>query len=224
MGKSLFGIQESGVFVIWESSDNPLTNLAKEEKIFFLVESGDLPATVRFWVNRECLIKGRVRSVRYGWYNEDLATVLGVPVYERSTGGGVVYQDHGNLNWSFFTKTDRKFLPPKMVFHEVSKFVVEGLRRLGVNAYFSPPNRIEVDGFKLSGMAARMTTDTLLVHGTLLVDSNLDRLNLLCIPPPGSPPVANLTRWKRTITIDEIIQSIIYSLRRCATNLIIVGS
>lgn len=203
----------SKTFVCVGRSPDPVFNLAKEDEVFEGVEGGTLPEIVRLWVDRECLVKGKVRSPSYGWYDEGLAEKLGVPVVERSTGGGVVYHDFGNLNWSFFLKTRGEFLSPKVAFGMASQRMVAALSKLGVPAFFSPPNRIEVEGRKVSGMAARSTSHTLLVHGTLLLRTDLGRLNALCFPPADSPPVANLCRWAPSIDRGSVTEAVVSVLR-----------
>jgi len=201
------------VILCIDPSSNPAQNLAREDEIFEEVEKGTLPEVVRLWTDGECLVKGRVRNARYGWYDERLAEKMGIHVFERSTGGGVVYHDLGNLNWSFFLKTSGAFMSPKAAFGLAAQNVVGALRRLGVSANFAPPNRIEVQGRKVSGMAARATVCTLLVHGTLLLRSDLDKLNALCSPASGSPPVANLSEWVPEIDAERIAAMLADELR-----------
>jgi lipoate-protein ligase A len=193
--------------IIQASITNPAQNLKEEEEIFEKVERGRLGNTARFWVNDKCLVKGRARTSKYGWYREEEALRLGIPVYERTTGGGVVYHDLGNLNWSFFVRIPGRLLSPERVFREGSAFVVVALKKIGIDAYFAPPNRIEVSGYKVSGMAARSTINTLLVHGTLLLNSDLNMLNRLCIPPEGCPPVRNLNEWAK-FDIEQFVESV----------------
>lgn len=199
---------------MFDSGRDPAVNLKRETELFERVDRGTLPEVLRFWVNSECLVRGRAKTAKYGWYDERLAAALNVPVIERSTGGGVVYQDEGNLNWSFFMRTSGAFVSPTTAFGRASEYVVKALRNLGVGAEFSPPNRIDVSGRKVSGMAARSTTRTLLVHGTLLLDSNLDKINRLCVPPPGCPAVANLSEWARGIDPRKIAEEIIAVLKK----------
>ncbi len=196
------------MLVRFDPGKDPAANLRRESEIFEGVERGDFQETLRFWVNSECLIRGRAKTPKYGWYDEEMAERLKVPVFERSTGGGVVYQDEGNLNWSFFLRTPGAFVSPTTAFGQASSYVIGALRTLGVEARFSPPNRIDVGDRKVSGMAARSTPRTLLVHGTLLLDSDLERLNLLCIPPPGCPPVSNLTRWAKELTYLDVVNAV----------------
>ena len=94
-----------------------------------------------------------------------------------------------------------------------SRYVTSALLALGVRAHFSPPNRIDVSERKVSGMAARSTRRTLLVHGTLLLNSDLKRLNELCIPPNGCPPVANLVDFSSSINKEVIISAVAECLK-----------
>lgn len=212
------------MLVHFDQSLDPVQNLMREEEVFEQVDNGSLPEMVRFWVNKECLVRGKVRSARYGWYDEELAEKMGIPVLERSTGGGVVYHDLGNLNWSFFLRTFGAFLSPMAAFGQAAKYVVAALGSLGVPGQFSPPNRIDVSSRKVSGMAARSTVHTLLVHGTLLLNSDLDRLNLLCLPPAASPPVSNLSEWVADIDASRVIEAVMVALETSGFQVNIVDS
>lgn len=201
------------VRVYFDADHDPARNIALEEELFRRVEDGQQPESIRFWVSSECLVRGRVRSARYGWYHEALARKTGIRVVERATGGGVVYQDEGNLNWSLFVRNSGVLLSPAKMFELASEHMVKALTRLGAEARFAPPNRIDVQGRKVSGLAARSTPRAILVHGTLLLRSDLERLNRLCIPPPGCPPVANLDEWIPGIKAADIVGAVLDVLR-----------
>ena len=201
------------LLVYFDRTRDPVTNLNRETELFAMVDGGVLPEIVRFWINSECLVRGEARSTKYGWYREDVAAKMKIPILTRTTGGGVVFHDEGNLNWSFFLRNSGPFLSPTAAFNACSRFIVKALERQGVRAVFSPPNRMDVSGRKVSGMAARFTVRTILVHGTLLIDSDLEKLNALCIPPGGSPPVSNLTEWGKQIGKDTVVNSVIAVLK-----------
>ena len=196
-----------------DRSRDPAKNLKREEGLFRRVESGELPELVRFWIDSKCLVRGKAKNPKYGWYHEALAKKMGVEVIERATGGGVVYHDLGNLNWSFFLRNTGRLLSPTQMFEDASRHVVGALAELGVQAQFTPPNRIDVQGFKVSGMAARSTPKVRLVHGTLLIDSDLESLNRLCISPPGCPPVANISQWTGPIEPASVVRAFARALR-----------
>lgn len=200
------------VEVVFSETDDPKENLAFEARLLREVEGGLRPSTLFFYVDSTCLVKGCTRSNRYGWYNEELAAKLKIPVYERITGGGVVFHDPGNLNWCFVLRLRWRPLPPRLVFEEGSKHIVGALRRLGLDARFAPPNRIDLAGFKVSGMAARSTLGALLVHGTLLVESDLELLRALCVPPEGMPDVANIVSYRR-VGFGEIVCEVLRGLK-----------
>jgi len=201
------------ILVHFDRTRDPAANLKRETELFERFDGGHLPELARFWVNSECLVRGAARSAKYGWYREDVAERLKIPVLLRSTGGGVVFQDEGNLNWSFFLKSSGSLPSPTAAFGMGSDYILKALDSLGIEALFSPPNRIDVSGRKVSGMAARFTHRALLVHGTLLIHSDLDRLNALCIPPAGCPPVANLSEWTKGIDAETVVNSVTRVLR-----------
>jgi lipoate---protein ligase len=211
-------LQEREVLVYSDNSRDPSSNLTRESEIFEMVDRGALPEVLRFWVNSSCLVKGPTKTGKYGWYNEKLAEAMGIPVITRSSGGGVVYHDEGNLNWSFFLRTAGSFLAPRAAYELGSKHIISALESLGAEALFAPPNRIDVRGHKVSGMAARSTPRALLVHGTLLLNSDLDRLNALCVPPRDCPPVANLSRWVKGITAKAVEGAVITKLSESGLN------
>jgi lipoate---protein ligase len=201
------------ISVLFSRGRDPARNLAREDELLRLAEKGKDGELVRFWIDSECLVRGKGRNPRYGWYDEELARTWGVKVIERTTGGGVVYHDEGNLNWSFFLTNSGRLLSPTQMFEGASKYVVGALDELGVPAVFAPPNRIDVRGRKVSGMAARSTPKVRLVHGTLLVDSDLEKLNRLCIPPAGCPPVANIKEWAGQVDAADVVGAFVKFLR-----------
>ena len=93
-----------------------------------------------------------------------------IHVVRRLSGGGAVYHDKGNLNFSFITKDDGNS------FHNFKKFtepVVEALKKLGVNAELSGRNDLMAEGRKISGNAQFSTKGRMFSHGTLLLIQRL---------------------------------------------------
>ena len=131
-----------------------------------------------------------------------------MPVYERSSGGGTVYHDPGNLNWSFYLRRSTGYCGASGLFRACAGFIVAALATLGIKAAFAAPNRIDAHGRKVSGISARASLAAVLVHGTLLVASDLGRLNALCIYPPGCPPVENLSAFLPGLAVAEVTQAI----------------
>lgn len=149
-------------------------NLALEDWLFHHTE-GDF---LLLWCNEPCIIIGQNQ---YAAREVDLekAKSLNVPVIRRSTGGGAVYQDLGNLNLSFMTEDSfddenlfSRFLTPLLL----------ALNACDIKGEFNGRNDICVDGKKISGSAAKVENGRLLHHCTLLVDCNLERMNALLTP------------------------------------------
>lgn len=198
--------------VVVSATTDPLDNLALEDELLAQVEHGTRDETLRLWVSRECLVRGPHRSSRSGWHHTDRAAALGVPIHERSSGGGTVYHDPGNLNWSFYLRRSAGYFGAAGLFRSCAAVIVEALRPLGIDAAFAAPNRIDACGRKISGLAARASLEAVLVHGTLLVTSDIERLNALCIYPPGCPPVVNLSQLQPGLSVKDVANAI----ERCA--------
>jgi lipoate---protein ligase len=149
---------------------NPYFNLAMEEYLMESLEEGQ--KYFLLWRNAPSVIIGRhqntVEEVNAAFIKEK-----GINVVRRISGGGAVYHDLGNLNFSFIVK-DSSAEP-----YDFSKFtmpVVRVLRKLGVMAESNSRNDLAIGGRKFSGNSQYIRRDKLLHHGTLLFDSNLDEL------------------------------------------------
>ncbi|MBS7605650.1 MAG: lipoate--protein ligase family protein [Candidatus Bathyarchaeia archaeon] len=154
--------------------NDPYLNMAIEEAILIAVDEGKSPSTLRFWRNSRSVILGRSQNI-IDEVNIEECERHRVKVVRRFTGGGAVYQDLGNLNWTFIISRDSELYPN--AFSELYEFacniVIGGLKDLGVNAEFIRPNSIFVKNKKISGLAAYIKRKAVLCHGTLLVHANL---------------------------------------------------
>lgn len=161
---------------VFESGSlEPLENLSWEARLFDTFDGTDI---LFLWRNRPCVIVGKNQNLE----NEaDLARchALGVQVLQRSTGGGAVYQDMGNVNFSYITWDDPAFDSP---YESFLSPLLTFLRELGLPAEFNGRNDLCIGERKFSGSAARVWEGTLLHHGTMLVSCDLDRMAALLTP------------------------------------------
>lgn len=128
-----------------------LENIPSEEPYFFL------------WRNRPAVIIGLNQNA-YSEVNLDYLNSHGITLARRVTGGGAVYHDLQNMN---YTIIGRNPSPQPMV---------DALRSLGVPAELTGRNDIFVEGRKVSGYARRVSHDQEIIHGTLMYDVDLDTL------------------------------------------------
>ena len=153
----------------------PAYNLALEETLFDELTTGE-EGLFLLWRNAPSIIVGRHQCTGEE-INADFVKRRGIPVVRRNTGGGAVYHDLGNLNFSFIEHADGE---GKVDFGRYLTPICAALRELGVEAHISGRNDLEVKGRKISGSAQRLQHGKVLHHGTLLVDLNFSDL----VPAP----------------------------------------
>ena len=159
------------MYLIDVQSDDPAFNLALEEHLFRSTGPGD-PGFFILWSNSPSVIVGRFQNTA-AEVNRQFTDERGIRIVRRMTGGGAVYHDHGNVNYSFI-------VPAKSgVPFDFSRFtlpIILALGRLGVVAETSGRNDLCAGGRKISGSAQHMDGTRLLHHGTLLFDCDLSAL------------------------------------------------
>lgn len=165
------------IYYIENTSTDPHYNLAFEEYVFTKV-AGDTPILL-LWQNGPAVIVGKYQNTLEE-INYDFIRENGVNVVRRNTGGGAVYHDLGNLNYSFIIPG----VASKVDFKTFTTPVVKALRSQGIAAEQTGRNDILVDGCKFSGNAQQFKGGKLLHHGTLMFDVNIgDVANVLHVKP-----------------------------------------
>lgn len=149
---------------------DPKVNLAIEE--YILENFGEKDTYLLFYVNSPSIIIGRNQNT-IEEINTDYVDEKGISVVRRLSGGGAVYHDEKNLNFSFITKDDGNS------FQNFAKFtqpVVDALNHIGVPAELQGRNDLTAEGRKISGNAMFSTKGRMFSHGTLMLDSELEEL------------------------------------------------
>ena len=190
-----------------EWPERPHFNLAYEEALALAVAKGKVPPTLRFWRNDRTIVLGRHQCADLE-VNFDACAERGVKVVRRFSGGGAVYHDQGNLNYTLVLPQSARseFRDRHRSFALAADAVVAGLRRLGVDARFVPVNDISVGDRKISGLAGTLTREALLYHGCLLVSSDLAVLGeVLNVAREKLESRAVRSVRKRVTTLDELL-------------------
>lgn len=149
---------------------DPYINLALEE--YVLKNFGEEDTYLLFYINAPSIIVGKNQN-SIEEINTDYVDENNIKVVRRLSGGGAVYHDEGNLNFSFITKDDGDS------FHNFAKFtepVVKALNSIGVPAKLEGRNDLLVEGRKFSGNAQFATKGRMFSHGTLMYDSEIEHV------------------------------------------------
>lgn len=205
-------------FVDNKGITDPRINLAIEEYLLKKMDVEKDPFLL-FYINEPSIIIGKNQNTAEE-INTDYVDSNGIHVVRRLSGGGAVYHDLGNLNYSFITVDDgesfrnfRKFTEP----------VVQGLQSLGVNAELSGRNDLMAEGRKISGNAQFSTRGRMFSHGTLMFDTEIDavvsalKVSKEKIESKGIKSirsrVANISEFlKEPMSVEEFRMAILHSI------------
>lgn len=144
---------------------DPAFNLAVEEYVFDYLPKDRM--YVMLWQNDNAIIIGKNQNT-LAEINESYVKQQGIRVVRRLSGGGAVYHDMGNLNFTVIADARGENLD----FGRFCALVVKTLQRLGVKAEINGRNDMTIDGKKFSGNAQYLRQGRVMHHGTILFDSN----------------------------------------------------
>jgi lipoate-protein ligase A len=179
-------------------------NLALEEALVRGDLATEFNPTVRFWVNPAAVVIGRFQDVR-SEVDAEFCERNGIQVVRRFTGGGAVYHDEGNLNFTIvMPKPENMGL---LEFHRINASIVQDcVNRFGLESEFVPPNSVEVSGKKISGAAACFNRRLVLWHSSILVSTNI-AIPTIALSPSRieSKKTWVRSRWKPMTTLEAAL-------------------
>ncbi|QCX53613.1 lipoate--protein ligase [Elizabethkingia sp. JS20170427COW] len=158
------------IFIENEGNTDTHLNLALEE--YIVRKFGKENNYLLFYINAPSIIIGRNQNTLEE-INYEYITQQNIKVVRRVSGGGAVYHDLGNLNFSFITDHN---LGDFSNFKSFTQPVIKVLKKLGIDAELKGRNDILIGEKKISGTAQFSTGKRMISHGTLLFDTDLDEV------------------------------------------------
>jgi lipoate---protein ligase len=150
-------------------SDDPFFNLAIEE---ILLKNREEEYFI-LGIKKPSLIIGKHQSA-HREANTKFITENNIPVIRRISGGGTVFQDNGNLNFTFIRNSEEGH---QVDFRKHTLPIIQFLSSIGIDASLGTKNSLQVDGLKISGNAEHVHRNRVLHHGTLLFSVSLEMLS-----------------------------------------------
>ena len=147
-------------------STDPFFNIATDEFIFKHLKED----CFMLWQNDNAIIVGKHQNT-LAEINLEYVKKHDIKVVRRLSGGGAVYHDMGNLNFTFTRTSDRE--DDLVDFRRYTKPIIDVLQGMGVNAEFTGRNDITIGGKKFSGNAEHVFKNKVMHHGTLLFSSSM---------------------------------------------------
>ncbi len=163
------------LLTLWDSvSKDPLWNLSLEEAILDTLHQSKHTYTFIIWFNPPSVVLGRFSKVD-NEVNIEYCKSEGIRVVRRISGGGTIYHDQGCLNISLLVK---RRLWAETLYQILGDLVAKTIQALGVRRadIVLRENNIFVSELKICGMAAHIRNDRSLVHTSILIESNLEKL------------------------------------------------
>ena len=155
------------MFYLESPSRDPYFNLALEEYVFERMDKSK--SYFMLWQNDNTIVVGKYQNTAEE-IDQAYVDAHGIRVARRLSGGGAVYHDKGNLNFTFIVDQADA---PGLNFKIFVEPVIRALARFGVHAAFTGRNDLTIDGMKFSGNAQYARRGRLLHHGCIMLDSNL---------------------------------------------------
>lgn len=153
-----------------DSCTDPHWNLAAEE---YLLKNFTQPV-FRLWRNESSIIIGHYQNA-YAEMDMDYVRRNNIKVVRRLTGGGAVFHDLGNLNFTF-VEARKSGEDASAMFRRFTAPILEALNNIGVKAYLEGRNDLLIDGRKFSGNAVCIHKNRTLQHGTILYSASMNTL------------------------------------------------
>ncbi len=204
---------DCSVYVNYKETQDPYLNLATEK--YFMETVGEEEVILFLWQNRQTVVIGRNQNA---WHECDISRLEGEGgrLARRLSGGGAVYHDLGNLNFSFIARKKVYDVERQM------SVIADAAGSFGIHAEKDGRNDIKVDGRKFSGNAFFKSKDHCCHHGTILIAERMDKMmrylnvdgSKMNYKGVDSVParVVNLADLNPKVTVESFAEALVKSL------------
>ena len=193
---------------------DPWRNLAMEEYLLNHVNAYE--CILYLWQNQNTVVIGKNQNA-WKECRTELLEMEGGKLARRSSGGGAVFHDTGNLNFSFLV--DRQFYDV----HRQLEVILKAVEKLGIKAIFSGRNDLTVDERKFSGNAFCYRKKSALHHGTILISADMEKMTRYLQVPKDKirskglesvrSRVVNLSEYNPELDISTMVDALIDSFK-----------
>jgi lipoate-protein ligase A len=200
--------------MIWRLIDTDLADpyyvTAADEAILEAYKRNLVPPTLHFYRRKPPGVSiGRSKKI-----DEDVSVEkckkYGVKIVRRISGGGTIFTDEGCLIYSMVDSLTEKTYKPEKIFQEVCSSIINALSTFDIKASFKPPNDVLVNNKKISGSAQVRKNKFILIHGTMLVYTNLNIMrDVLKNPKIENVSTLEIEQKSNIPSISQIKQALI---------------
>lgn len=206
------------IYII-SKSNKPQYNIALEEYCFKKLLNHE--KVFMLWINEPTIVVGKHQNTLEE-INAEYVRENHINVVRRISGGGAVYHDHNNLNYTIISNEEKG---SQFDFKSFSEPVIETLKELGVEASFTGRNDLVIGGQKICGNAQAYINGRIMHHGCILFDTNLsvlskalevpkDLIDSKSVKSVRSAVTNILPHLPRKITVEEFSEAILQHMKR----------
>lgn len=203
------------MYFFFSTSNDPYFNIALEEYLFLNQKYKD--NLIFIWINNPSVFIGKNQNP-YQEINMEMLESQKIPLLRRISGGGTVYHDLGNINFSFIEKN---ISLQEINFLKHTVFLQNLLKSFGLNPTITTRKDLFIDNKKISGSAQCIKSTNSLYHSTLLFNSDLSNLKNLLLNKNIIQSKATLSKPNKVCNISDYLNINLYDfLDKCKTYLI----
>ena len=166
----------------WRLIDTGITDpyyvTAADEAISLARKEKKVANSLHFYIRNPAAVSvGRSKKIQDD-VNVDECIKNNVKIVRRTTGGGTIFADKDCLIYSLvFNRKEAALSSSQEIFENICHSIVAAFKKCDIDTVYKPPNDILLNGRKISGSAQILKDDIVLIHGTILIDTNLELMN-----------------------------------------------